>query len=495
MRRFGSLRSKLIGAFAGVVVVALVLSSTVFILARRGDQEQREIDRVASASPSIVGEYLLVAVRTQAEGDLANFARDAAKRHDVRVLLVEDSGHVTADSKGELTGKTIDVPPQPEGRRGIVGRTSYVTWKPDANTPGSGYVFLASNVPSIPVGPPTAANSGGRLSQPRIDLPRLVIGVPEGTIAHAWLSLLPALGIATAIALPVAVLLAVLFAAYITRPVKQLTFAATQLAEGTFEVKVPAARGDELGDLTRAFDTMARRVGSTQTQMRTLVANVSHDLKTPLTSILGFASALHTGAASGPDAAHAGAIIEDEALRLSRRLDDLLLLSELDSGKAIVEREAVDLGRLATDVVHRLLPPDSDRLFTVELQAPEGVVDVADGVKLERLLENLVDNARKFTPTGGRIAIRALGGNRDRRAFIEVSNTSEEIDSDELARLFDRFYRRDRTRGPRNGSGLGLAIARDLATLQGGALDAAWNDGMLVFSVSLPAEPGSANLN
>jgi len=489
MRPFSSLRSKLVGAFAGVVVVALVLAATVFIVARRGDQEQREIDRVASASPSIVGEYLLVAVRSQSEDDLATFARDAAKRHDVRVLLVDDSGAVVADSKGELTGKTIDLPPQPERRPGIVGRTSYVTWQPPDNSPGSGYVLLASNVPAVP------ANPGVRAGQARIDLPRLVIGVPKGTIAHAWLSLLPALGIAAAIALPVAVLLAVLLAAYITRPVKQLTVAAGQLAEGTFEINVPPARGDELGDLTRAFDTMARQVGSTQTQMRTLVANVSHDLKTPLTSILGFARALHTGAASGPDAARAGAIIEEEALRLSRRLDDLLLLSELDSGKAVVEREAVDLGRLAADVVRRLLPADSERPFSVDLRAPEGVVAVADGVKLERVVENLVENARKFTPDGGHVLVRVLDGNGSRRPSIEVANTSEEMDSAELHRLFDRFYRRDRSRVARNGSGLGLAIARDLVMLQSGTLDAAWHDGMLVFSVSLPAEPGSANLN
>lgn len=482
MRPFASLRSKLIAAFVSVVAVALVLSATVYILASRGDQEQQAIDRVASASPSIVGEYLLVAVRSQAEEDLAAFARDAGKRYDVRVILADESGHVIADSGADLLGKTMALPPLPDRRPGAVGRTSYVTWKPQSGTPGEGYVLLASNVPAVP------ANFNPRPAQPRTILPRLVIGVPEGTITHAWLSLLPALGIAAAIALPVAVLLAVLLAAYITRPVKQLTLAAGQMAEGSFEIDVPVARNDELGDLTRAFDTMARRVGDTQSQMRSLVANVSHDLKTPLTSILGFARALHTGAATGPDAARAGAIIEEEAVRLAHRLDDLLLLSEIDSGKAVVDHDEIDLGRLAADVVRRLLPPGAERPYGVETQVPEGVVAVADGPKLERVVENLVDNARKFTPAGGRIAVRAVPANGTHRALLEVANTADEPASGDLERLFERFYRADRNRSARNGSGLGLAIAKDLVTLQGGSLDANWQDGMLVFRVQLPTD-------
>lgn len=485
MRLFASLRAKLIAAFASVVVVALALSATVYIVASRGDQEQREIDRVASASPSIVGEYLLVAVRSQAEEDLATFARDASKRYDVRVILADEAGRVIADSGTDLLGKTMQLPPPPERRPGIVGRTSYVTWKPPSGTPGAGYVLMVSNVPSVP------ANLTPRPAQPRQVLPRLVIGVPESTIANAWLSLLPGLGVAAAIALPVAVLLAVLLAAYITRPVKQLTVAAGQMAEGRFEIDVPAARNDELGDLTRAFDTMARRVGDTQSQMRALVANVSHDLKTPLTSILGFARALHTGAATGPDASRAGSIIEEEAVRLAHRLDDLLLLSELDSGKAVVEQESIDLGRLAADVVRRLLPEGAERPFSVETEAPEGVVAVADGAKLERVVENLVENARKFTPPDGRISVRAVPPNGTRQAVLEVANTADEMERAEVERLFERFYRGDRTRSARNGSGLGLAIARDLVTLQGGALDASWRDGMLVFRVQLPAEPGT----
>jgi signal transduction histidine kinase len=120
---------------------------------------------------------------------------------------------------------------------------------------------------------------------------------------------------------------------------------------------------------------------------------------------------------------------------------------------------------------------------------------VADGVKLERVVENLVDNARKFTPSGGRIAVRALGGNGDGRALLEVANTSEEMDPEAVEQLFDRFYRRDRSRSGRSGSGLGLAIARDLAALQGGTLDALWHDGMLVFSLALPVDPGSISPN
>lgn len=492
MRLFSSLQSKLIVAFAGIVVIALGLAGAAFLYVNRHEQEQHEIDRVASASPSIIGEYLVVAFRSQAIEDYRTFTRDAAKKHDVRVMLVDASGTVLTDSRSELIGKTMDVPPAREERG--PGRTSYTTWKPSAGTPGAGYVLFASNVPAISVQNPASVSAGGVPASPRgglrIEVPRLVIGVEESTIANAWISLLPGLGAAAVITLPVAALLAVLLARYITRPVKQLTVAAGQLAEGAFDIDVPSGRRDELGDLTEAFAVMTRRVGATQAQMRMLVANVSHDLKTPLTSIRGFARALHSGAAVGADAERAGAIIEEEALRLASRLDDLLLLSELDSGKAVVEHDEIDLGRLVESRVVGAYPPGEARPFALELAIEAGVTALADGPKLERVVENLLDNARKFTREGTvRVSVaRHPSGS----AQLEVANTCEPIEPTEVEQLFDRFYRRDRSRTGGNGTGLGLAIARDLAELQGGHLGARYSDGMLRFTLMLPGPERSA---
>jgi signal transduction histidine kinase len=113
----------------------------------------------------------------------------------------------------------------------------------------------------------------------------------------------------------------------------------------------------------------------------------------------------------------------------------------------------------------------------------------ADGGKLERAVENLLDNARKYTPSGGEVTVRTYAGPTRDAAFIEVANTAPDISEDELPRLFDRFYRRDRVRArgaAADGSGLGLSIARDLVELHGGTLDASLRNGDLVFTTKLP---------
>jgi two-component system sensor histidine kinase BaeS len=312
-------------------------------------------------------------------------------------------------------------------------------------------------------------------------------------IATAWLEMLPELGLAAAMAVPAAVLLAVLLARYLSRPLRQLTIATQQVADGTFDVSVPDGRGDEVGALARAFVSMAGRVGESQRGMRMLVANVSHDLKTPLTSILGFAQALRHGDIESQDIPRTAAVIHEEAQRLGTRLDDLLVLSELEDGRAVLERDQVALKRLVDGCVGRVGSRVADRGLNLSADLADGIVVEADGPKLERVLDNLLDNACKFTPSDGSIIVRtALDKSQGRRAIVEVANTAAEIDEAELPLLFEPFYRRDRARsrddsGPPTGSGLGLAIARELMALHGGGLVARVEDGWIVFTASLPA--------
>jgi len=139
-------------------------------------------------------------------------------------------------------------------------------------------------------------------------------------------------------------------------------------------------------------------------------------------------------------------------------------------------------------VLDRVRPAAEARGLDVTAQLPAGLTVSGDGSRLERAVENLLDNARKYTPTGGEIRVRAYANAG--HANIEVVNSAPDITADELPRLFERFYRRDRTRGnesARAGSGLGLAIARELVELHGGTLDAALRDEEIAFIISLPA--------
>lgn len=475
-----SLQSKLIVAFALVVLVALVLAGSVFVAVRRGEEEEQALDHVIAASPAIYTEFTFLQRRGDPEATLARFVQLAAQQHDARILLVDRSdGAVAEDSAGDLTGEQIVLP-----REFDLARASrlqpYVSWHPEDGTPGDD-VILVSALPS-------------RIREFRQIPPRgaepywILLAVPEGTITGAWRELLPQLGIAAAIALPIAVVLASLVASYISRPLQQLTAASQRMAEGTFDVQVSIDRQDEVGRLAQAFSTMARRVGEAHSQMRTLVANVSHDLKTPLTSILGFAQALRdSGAKDEAEARHMGEVIYDEASRLSARLNDLLYLAELESGQALLQRDEIDLRRLLESAVRRIEQDVAARGVQLSVDLADGVTLRADGAKLERALENLLDNARKYAPSSGEIQVRTYleGGS----ACIEVANSAPDVTAEELPRLFERFYRRDRARGgdgARAGSGLGLAIARDLVELHGGTLAASLRAGELLFTIRLP---------
>jgi signal transduction histidine kinase len=475
-----NLQTKLILAFALVVIVALVLAGSVFVAVTRGDEEEQALDHVIAASPAIYTEFTFLQRRGDPADTLAAFAELAAERYDVRILLVSRfDGSIVADTDGELAGQGLTLPEEFE-LEGQTRTQSYISWHPGNGAPGEGLIFMTA----LP----------GRLNEFRQVPPRgaepywILLAVPESTIQGAWRSLLPQLGVAAAIALPIAVVLASLVANYISRPLQQLTTASRRMAEGVFDVQITIDRRDEVGRLAQAFSTMARKVGDAHSQMRALVANVSHDLKTPLTSILGFAQALRdTGAEDDAHARHLGDVIYQEASRLNTRLNDLLYLAELESGQTVLQRDDIDLRRLIEGTVARIGPAAQTRSITLNTELPPDLTVSADGAKLERAVENLLDNAQKYTPDAGTIRIRSYAN--DARACIEVANTETGLSDEELPRLFERFYRRDRTRaddGARAGSGLGLAIARDLVELHGGSLDAALRDGEIVFTINIP---------
>jgi signal transduction histidine kinase len=475
------LSTKLIVAFSLVTLVALVLAGVVYVALTRDDQEEQALDHAIVRSPSIYSDFTFAVLRADSRAALVQATEEIAGEYDVRILLVEleseTSGIVVVDTSKGLMGEVV---PVHESVTHQPARDPYVSWEPANDSPAGGLILLAPTG-----GRPNATGQLPLLAQGYV----LLLAVPEETITGAWLGLLPTLGIAAAIALPVAVVLALLVSHYITRPIQQLTLASQQLAEGDFDVRVSVDRQDEVGRLARTFSTMAQRVGEAHSQMRALLANVSHDLKTPLTSILGFSQALRDGGASADDARHMGEVIHEEATRLSTRLNDLLYLSELESGQTVVARDDIDVQKLVESCVRRVEPDLRARDVTVNVDIEDGLTLQADGTKLERALDNLLDNARKFTPRAGDVRVRAAAeANGHRGVRIEVANSANGVDADELPHLFERFYRRDPDRARTQGSGLGLPIARDLIELQGGTLEASVEEGELVFTATLPAD-------
>jgi signal transduction histidine kinase len=289
----------------------------------------------------------------------------------------------------------------------------------------------------------------------------------------------------------IASVLAVIFAAWmgkwITSPLRDMEEAAKTLPEGEFQ-QIPIKGPEEVRTLAGSYNEMVDKVMSSQQSQRDFVANVSHELKTPLTSIQGFSGAILDGTVSeGPALQKAAGIIKTEADRMYRLVVDLLDLARFDAGTIVLDRQALDLESLLNQVGSQLIP-----------QAVEGQVDlivdidplptcVGDQDRLSQVFTNLVDNAIKHTPTGGfvRLSARSEGG----WARISVIDSGEGIPDEHLSRIFERFYKVDgaRKKESKPGTGLGLAIAQQIVQAHGGNIivRSQVGDGT-AFEVSLP---------
>jgi signal transduction histidine kinase len=277
--------------------------------------------------------------------------------------------------------------------------------------------------------------------------------------------------LATGIALLLSGLLGGLLARAVARPVRGLTEAARAVAAGQLDAQVPVASRDEVGQLSVAFNEMTRRLKETRRAQTDFVANVSHELRTPLTSIKGTVETLRDGAVDDIEVRDRFlATVEGETDRLIRLVNDLLLLSRVDSESLPLRLRPVDLAGLARAAVERLAPQAQARSVTVRVEAAEGLPQPeADPDRLAQVLGNVLDNAIKYSPAGGQVVV-GVGGAAD-RLRVSVRDEGPGIAAAELERIGERFYRADKARArAEGGSGLGLSIARALVEAHGGEL-------------------------
>jgi signal transduction histidine kinase len=459
---FGSLRSKLIAAFAAVIGLSLLLASGAFAYLLADYQAERERDRlqeIAMIYTYQVGRALRAGLSVQEIGPQLDQSVGEA---GVRVLLLDSRGTVIYDTEENgFAGKTFPMPAGASGRRPNVTQGTLAT-------PSGDEVWTVMPV-FLPQGP-----SGLRLA----------VVAPEQSLTNAWRASLPRLSLAALGALLVSIMIAWWLAATITRPLLQITQASGEIARGNYDadLKLPETR-DEVGHLAQAFTIMARQVARSHRAMSDLLANVSHDLRTPLTSISGFAGALVDGTLSGADGAReAGRVIGEEAERMRRLVEDLLYLGRIESGELALENEQLDLADLARATQARFSFRAQETGINFKVHAPDGVHISGDPHRLSQMLDNLVENAFKHTPPGGSIDLtatretgRANGSHRASRAsalaVMTVHNSGSYIAPEEAERVFERFYQIDKARsGTKNGRGLGLAIAREIVQAHRGRL-------------------------
>ncbi|HEX6383106.1 MAG TPA: HAMP domain-containing sensor histidine kinase [Anaerolineae bacterium] len=287
------------------------------------------------------------------------------------------------------------------------------------------------------------------------------------------LGLLNLLTAAGAIAFLLSILLAFAIAGSVARPLQKMANAAEAIARGDYDQQLPLQGPQEVHRVAGSFNSMAAQVAATRQAQRDFVANVSHDLKTPITSITGWSQALLDGTAVADEAQQqAAAIIHSEAQRMARMVEQLLYLARIESGQMQLSRQPVDLAPLLTDLCHNLRLRAQEQHVDLDVDLAPVPPVVGDPDRLLQIFTNLVDNALAHTPAGGRIRLR-LRRHNQKALEVVVEDTGKGIATEELSRIFERFYQVDKSRAranSRRGSGLGLAIVRELVELHDGRI-------------------------
>jgi two-component system sensor histidine kinase BaeS len=298
--------------------------------------------------------------------------------------------------------------------------------------------------------------------------------------------------IAALVAAVLAGLISLFVSRRITGPLEELTDAAEDVSAGNFDVRVSPRADDEVGALAAAFNAMADRLARDEQWRRDMTADLSHELRTPLATIQSRIEALEDGVL--PATPENLRVIGAEVERLGRLLGALRSLNELESEDVSVEHERLDLAGVGRDAIARSEAAYAAKGVALDSDLAPATVN-GDRERLLQIVANLLENALKFTPAGGRVVLAVASGHgpagapgsSGRWTILTVTDSGPGIDPIDLPFIFDRFYRAQAARGT-HGVGLGLAIARGLVEAQGGVIEAADEPaGGAVFTVRLPA--------
>ncbi len=313
----------------------------------------------------------------------------------------------------------------------------------------------------------------------------IVVAKPKSQLRSRSVTLIERLGLAFGGGVIVAGLLGLYLSRRITRPLLALSEAADAVAGGNYGVDVPAPRGsDEISHLTARFSDMAAKLSESEQLSRNFLMSVSHELRTPLTAIRGHVAALREGVID--DAAMQRAsldVIGEEAMRLERLVGDVLDLAKLDAHRFTVLQEEVDMTHLVERVHAAFAEVARRRAMDYRLDIRARPVIVTDGDRVLQIISNVLSNAFRWTPEGGRVELSL--DEHDGWVSVVVSDSGPGITPAERERIFRPFWSRDG-----GGTGLGLAIARELAVALGGGIDVRSETGLgSRFELTLPAGP------
>ena len=281
-------------------------------------------------------------------------------------------------------------------------------------------------------------------------------------------------------------LIVTLFTREALSPIRSLTGAARRLGGGDLSYRVPSNRRDEMGELATTFNEMATTLERTEAHRRNMTADIAHELRTPLTNIRGYIEAIQDGVLE-PDASTIETL-HQQTIHLSRLVEDLRILSIADAGSLRLDLEKEDVATIARDTVNSFKPRAAELGLAIEFKHSSDLPEAnVDRTRIGQVVANLVENALTYTPKGGTVTV-SVGQSAAGALELAVEDTGPGIPSDVLPRVFDQFYRVDKSRSrSTGGAGIGLTIVRKLVEAHGGTVRAETKPGKGArFVVTLP---------
>ena len=456
-------------ALGFAAILALALGSVALFT---GKVAEREVARVQADQDRVRASRVVIAL---AEYHSTNGNWDGVEEFVRRTSFQTERDIIVLDSEGGLVAESS---PQNGRRRGGDARDRRFfdhADDSDHSVPPEHFapiVVSGSQVGSVAVAP-RGRGGFGPLLLPDGDAPRLPDAEPPLTrFADAVRRTLTIVGLAAGAA---GILLVVVMSRRMLASISSLTAAARGLGSGDLSRRAAVRGNDEIAELGRTFNSMADALEQSERQRRTMVSDVAHELRTPLSNIQGHIEAMQDGLLE-PDAATLDTV-HRQSLYLNRLVDDLRLLAETEARELRLEKEPTLVGEIVDRVVTSFKPRAEAQSVRLDAEIMEALpcLDL-DRVRIEQVLANLVDNAIRYTPPGGRVVVAARQGAGSIQ--VDVTDTGPGIPPEALPRVFDRLYRVDpsRDRGT-GGSGLGLTIARQLVEAHGGTIWAESEEG------------------
>ncbi len=435
------MRRRLMVALVGLVAAVLVVAGAGSLIVSRNSARNEATQQLETEAQSLTGggtghSQSLVVLRV---------IRKVLRLEDARFVRISPTGTLTSAPPPGISAADLE-PSQLLSGDAVTGRNGNL-------------VFAAA--------PVTLTNK----ERARLNVPgaiAIVLSREVGDLGPSWLYFIAVGGVT----LLIAALVAWQLSRRMTRPLVEATEVTGQIAGGDLESRVPLREGDfsEFSSLGRSINVMAQNLADGRARERQLLLSVSHDLRTPLTSIRGYAEAIEDGAVD--DTSQAAEVIIAESRRLERLVGDLLDLGKLESQQLSFHMRRTDLAEVVGITAEGFRPLAEKGTLRLSVHLPDqGAADVwVDPDRVAQLLANLIENAMTFARTTVRVTLVQRAEDTPPAFTVAVEDDGPGIAPDDLPRVFDRFYQADRGPNRKVGSGLGLAIVSELASGMGASV-------------------------